>query len=107
MIALALVLALQELKAGAAKSTDETVKKQIGGWKVFKSSEDMAGNALYVVMIDPTVKDTEYELFGIVQKVMTPEERRAPETLELFKKWQAAFAAGYNKLNRSPVGGGM
>ena len=96
-----------KLKAGAAKSTDETIKKQIAGWKVFKSSEDMAGNALYVVMIDPAVKDTEYELFGIVQKVMTPEELRAPETQEMFKKWQAAFAAGYNKLNLSPVGGGM
>ena len=66
-----------------------------------------SGNALYVVMIDPAVKDTEYELFGIVQKVMTPEELRAPETQEMFKKWQAAFAAGYNKLNLSPVGGGM
>ena len=95
-----------KIKAGAAKSTDDAIKKQIAGWKVFKSSEDMTGNALYVVTIDPAVKDTEYELFGIVQKVMTPEELRAPETQEMFKKWQAAFAAGYNKLNLSPVGGG-
>jgi hypothetical protein len=98
---------IAKLKSGGAKTADETIKKQLAGWKVFKSSEDMAGNALYVVMIDPAVKDAEYELFGIVQKVMTPEELRAPETQDMFKKWQAAFAAGYNKLNLTPVGGGM
>jgi hypothetical protein len=76
------------------------------GWKVYKSAEGMQGNALYVVMVDPVVKDGEYELFSLLGKVMTPDELRAPATVELFKKFQAAFAAGYNKLNLSPVGGG-
>jgi hypothetical protein len=97
-----------KLKAGEAKATDETVKKQLSTMKIFKSSEDMQGNALYVVVIDPTVKDSEYELFALLQKVMTPDELRAPETIEWFKRATAAFAAGYNKLNLTPVtGGGM
>src|SRR5688572_8946643 len=52
-----------KLSASVAKSTDETVKKQMGSFKVYKSSEAMGGNALYVVVVDPAVKDAEYELF--------------------------------------------
>jgi hypothetical protein len=96
-----------KIRAGAAKSTDEAVKKALAGWKVYKSSDDMQGNALYVIVTDPAVKDAEYELFGILQKVMTPDELRAPETQEFFKRAQTAFAAPYNKLSLSPVGGGM
>ena len=96
-----------KIRAGAAKSTDEALKKQLAGWKVFKSAEDMQGNALYVIVADPTVKETEYELFGLLQKVMTPDELRSEETQAFFKRAQAAFAAPYNKLNLAPVGGGM
>jgi hypothetical protein len=97
---------IAKLKAGAAKTEDASVKSAMTGWKVYKSAEGMQGNALYVVMVDPVVKDGEYELFSLLGKVMTPDEVRAPATVELFKKFQAAFAAGYNKLNLSPVGGG-
>ena len=34
---------------------------------------------------------------------MTPDELRAPETSEWFKKATGAFAAGYNKLSLTPV----
>jgi len=98
---------LTKLKAAVAKTTDEAVKKQMAGFKVYKSAEDMAGNALYVVMIDPTVKDVEYELFAVLQKVLTPEELRDPAVIEMSKKAAAAFAVGYNKLNLSPLGGGQ
>ena len=98
---------LTKLKAAVAKTTDEAVKKQMAGFKVYKSAEDMAGNALYVVMIDPTVKDVEYELFAVLQKVLTPEELRDPAIIEMSKKAAAAFAVGYNKLNLTPLGGGQ
>lgn len=96
-----------KLKAGAAKTTDETVKKQMTGFKIYKSGEPMGANALYVVVVDPAVKDVEYELFGILQKVLTPEELRDAAVIEMSKKAAAAFAQGYNKLNLTPVGGGM
>src|SRR5262245_29618092 len=76
---------MAKIRAGAAKSTDEAVKKQMAGFKAYKSSEDMAGNALYVIVIDPTVKEAEYELFGILQKVLTPEELRDPAVIEMSK----------------------
>jgi len=98
---------IAKLKAGVAKTTDEAVKKQMAGFKIYKSSEPMGANALYVATIDPAVKDTEYELFAILQKVLTPEELRDPAVIEMSKKAAAAFAMGYNKLNLTPVGGGM
>jgi hypothetical protein len=94
---------MTKLKAGVAKTTDEGVKKQMAGFKVYKSSEDMAGNALYVVVIDPATKDVEYELFGVLQKVLTPEELRDAAIIEMSKKAAAAFASGYNKLNLTPL----
>jgi hypothetical protein len=96
-----------KLKAGVAKTSDATIKQQMGSWKVYKSAEKMGENALYVVVVDPAIKGNEYELFAVLQKVLTPEELRDPATQELFKKAAAAFAAGYNKLNLTPVGGGM
>jgi hypothetical protein len=98
---------ITKIKASVAKTTDEAVKKQMANFKIYKASEPMAGNTLYVVVIDPTVKDTEYELFAILQKVLTPEELRDPAIIEMSKKAAAAFAVGYNKLNLTPLGGGM
>ncbi len=98
---------IAKIKAGAAKSSDATVKQQMSGMKIYKSSEPMANNALYVVVVDPAVKNTEYELFAILQKVLTPEELRDPAVIEMSKKAAAAFAVGYNKLNLTPLGGGQ
>jgi hypothetical protein len=94
---------IAKLRAAAAKSSDATVKDQMGKLKIYKSSEPMANNALYVVVVDPAVKGTEYELFAILQKVLTPEELRDPAVIEMSKKAAAAFAVGYNKLNLTPV----
>ncbi len=36
---------------------------------------------------------------------MTPEEMRAPETQEMWKKYVDAFAAGLSKLSLTQLGG--
>ena len=95
---------VSKLRAGAAKAEDATVKAQLSSIKVYKTAEGAAGgNALYVILFDPATKDAEYELFQLLQKVMTPDELRSPETQEFFKKATGAFAAGYNKLSLTPV----
>jgi len=97
-----------KIKAGASKATDATVKSQIAAMKVFKAAEPgPSGNAVYVIFFDPASKGAEHELFNLLQKVLTPEELRAPEIAEFFKKATGAFASGYNKLSLTPVGGGM
>jgi hypothetical protein len=95
---------LTKLRDGLAKATDAGLKEQFGNFKVYKATEQMGTNALYVVLADPVAGPKgEYEFFQVLQKVMTPEELRAPETQEMFKKFSAAFAAPYNKLNLTPV----
>jgi hypothetical protein len=94
-----------KLKAGFAKTQDETMKKQAAGFKVYKSSEPFSTNALYVVLVDPSVPASEYDLFQMLAKTMTPDEQRAPETADMWKRYADAFAAGLSKLSLTQLGG--
>ena len=93
-----------KLKAGLAKTQDAGLKQQAAGLKVYKATEPFGTNALYVVTMDPAVPASEYELFSMMQKTMTPDELRAPETIENWKRFQAAFATGLSKLSLTPLG---
>ena len=93
-----------KLKTGLAATQDATLKQQAAGLKVYKSTEPFAQNVLYVVTMDPTVPEFRYELFAMLQKTMTPDQLRAPETAEMWKKYAAAFAAGLSKLSLTPLG---
>ncbi len=92
-----------KLKAGLAKSTKESLKQQATGLKVYKATEPFGQNALYVVTMDPAMPNSEYELFSMMQQTMTPDELRAPETIENWKKYQDAFATGLSKLSLTPI----
>ena len=98
---------ITKLKSGLAKATDAKLQQQGQSLKVYKAAEPMGGNALYVIHIEPAVPDAEYELFQLMSKTMTPEELRAPEAAEMWKRYQGAFAAGMSKLSLTPVGGGQ
>jgi hypothetical protein len=93
----------KKLLAGLAKSTDPVVKQQASGFKIYKSAEPIGPNALYVVMIEPVVPNSEYELFAMLLKTMTPEEQRAPEAADMWKRYVAAFATGPNRLSLTPI----
>jgi hypothetical protein len=95
-----------KLKAGAAKVADETLKKQLTGLKFYKVTEPAPGPAtLYVVLVEPSVPAGEYELFSMLQKTMTPDELRAPEAADMWKRYADAFVSGMNKLSLTAVGG--
>lgn len=94
-----------KLKAGFAKTQDETLKKQAAGFKVYKSAEPFGPNTLYVVQLEPTVQGAEYELFNMLLRTMTPDEQRAPDAAEMWKRYADAFAAGLSKLSLTPIGG--
>jgi len=93
-----------KLKAAVATATDPAIKAQAGSWKIYKASEPMAGSTLYVVLIDPATAGTEYNPIDVLFKTMTDEQKRAPETQDMFKRFAAAFA-GVNRLNVTPIGG--
>jgi hypothetical protein len=95
-----------KLKAGAAKTQDETLKKQLSGLKFYKVAEPGPGPAtLYVVFVEPAVPASEYELFQLISKTMTPDEQRAPETADMWKRYADAFVSGMNKLSLTSLGG--
>jgi len=93
-----------KLKAAVASATDPAIKSQASAWKIYKASEPMAGSTLYVVLIDPATAGTEYNPIDVLFKTMTDEQKRAPETQDMFKRFAAAFA-GVNRLNVTPIGG--
>jgi len=94
-----------KLKAGLAKSQDPALKSQAAGMKFYKSTEPFGPNALYVVLIEPAVAATEYDLFQMLAKTMTPDEQRAPETADMWKKYADAFPSGMSKLSLTLLGG--
>ncbi len=91
-----------KVRAGLAKSEDPIRKQQAGSMKIYKSNEPMSGNALYVMMIDPTVKAAEYDLFALLAESLG-KEYGTPENQAMVKKYVDAFAAGPNRLNLSPL----
>jgi hypothetical protein len=101
--------AFEELVAklrDALAKTDNAELKQQAGFKVYKAAEGMQGNALYVVVVDPAVPNVEYQFLDVLNKTLTDDQKRAPETREMFARFAAAFAS-LNKLNLTPVGGGQ
>src|SRR5882672_6421755 len=94
----------KKLKAGLAKATDPQLQEQAKGFKIFKSAEPFGKNALYVIVIDPVVPSGEYDVFAMLQKTMTPDELRAPETAEMWKRFTGAFASGPSLLSLTPIG---
>ena len=93
-----------KLKAGLAKTQDATLKQQAAGFKIYKSAEPFGPNALYVVTIEPAVPNAEYELFDMLRRTMTPEELRAPEAVEMWKRYANAFPSGPSRLSLTPIG---
>jgi hypothetical protein len=103
---------MAKLKTALAASSDAALKAQGASMKMYKASEPMAGNTLYVLVADPATPNTEYYPLQLLAKVMTDDEKRAPDAAEMFKKYANAFAGtpekpGVNKLNLTAIGGGM
>jgi hypothetical protein len=96
-----------KLKSSLTASADPGLKAAGAAFKFYKAAEPMGGNALFVVLVDPSVANTEYDFFILFNKTLTPEQQRDPANVEAFKRWAGAFAAGPNRLNLTPVGGGM
>ena len=97
---------LAKTRTAAGASADAAVKQQ-ANVKVYKSSEPgTGGNALYVVLYDPTTAGAEHYWLDVFNKTLTPDQQRDPVTREMYTKWAASIAS-MNQLNLTIVGGGM
>jgi hypothetical protein len=97
---------MNKIKSGVGNSSDAAVKAQAGSWKFYKASEPAGANVMYIVVIEPAKADTEYQFLEVLNKTLTDEQKRDPATQEMYKKYAGAIAS-MNKLNISPVGGGL
>jgi hypothetical protein len=85
---------IAKLKESLAKSDDPVHKAMAQGWRVYKNPEPIAGgNFLYVFIVDPVVKDADYTLMKIINKVFPAEVQ------ELFKVYSAAYGGGVTLQN--------
>jgi hypothetical protein len=82
------------LKEALAKSEDPVRRQQAAGWKVFKVADaTQTGIAIYVLIMDPVVKEADYTPLKILY------EGFQTEGADLLATWKDALATGGSKLN--------
>jgi|SRR6185503_9108568 len=89
---------ITKLKEALAKSEKPERKQQAATWKVFKSPDPAGGNALYVFVIDPSVKNADYTVSTILAEAFPPQEVN-----DLYKKYAESYASGQNFVNLSLI----
>jgi hypothetical protein len=77
---------LTKVRDALQKSDKPERKQQAAGWRVFKSSQQMQGNAVYIMRIDPVIKGQEYDITRLIAEVFPVEVQ------EIFPKYRDAFA---------------
>jgi hypothetical protein len=88
-----------KLKEALQKSEKPERKQQAASWKVFRSPDPAAGGAaLYVFLIDPSVKGADYTVSNILAEAFPPAEVNA-----LYKQYADAYASGQNFVNLTLV----
>ena len=87
-----------KLKEALRKSEKPERKQQAASWKIFKSPEPAGANALYVFVIDPSVKGADYSVANILAEAFP-----AAEVNDLYQKYADAYAQGQNIVNLSLV----
>jgi hypothetical protein len=91
-------MVLNKTKEALTKSDKPERKQQAASWRVYKSDQAAAnGNVTYVMIIDPALKDADYNIVNILNEVF-PAEIQA-----LFKSYTEAFASGLIPINLVPV----
>lgn len=89
---------MAKLHEAVAASPDPVRKEQAAGWRVFKAVEPGPNNtALYVFLIDPAVKGSDYAFWK------TMYEAFPAEVQELYRLYTAATAGGQTLLNLQKV----
>ncbi|HEY9465105.1 MAG TPA: hypothetical protein VIR54_18560 [Vicinamibacterales bacterium] len=92
-------MAMGYLQAALAASTNERVRAQAAGWRIFKATEAAPGGAvLYVFLLDPTVTGADYSLGRILADAY-PDQAKLQEIWKLY----SGSVTGGSLLNLTPV----
>jgi hypothetical protein len=90
---------IARLKESLAKNEKPERKAMAAGWKVYKSSDGMAGNTLYVHIVDPVAPGQNYlETYKLINETFPQEVQ------DLYAKTKDAFVPnGLGRLNLTLV----
>ncbi|MCC7123920.1 MAG: hypothetical protein IT178_03670 [Acidobacteria bacterium] len=77
---------LAKYKESLAKSENPQRKQQLEGIKIYKGSQPVQGNAVYFMMVDPVIKDQEYDISRIIAEVFPVEVQ------QIFELYKGSFA---------------
>ena len=90
---------IAKLKESLAKNEKPERKAMAAGWKVYKSSEPMNGNTLYVHIVDPVSPGQNYlETYKLISETFPAEVQ------DLYGKTKDAFVpGGLGRLNLTLV----
>jgi hypothetical protein len=89
---------IAKVKEALAASADPVRKQQAAGWKVYKAVEPGPNNtALYVFVIDPAVKGSDYAFWKTLYDAFPA------ETQELYRLYSASTSGGQSLLNLTLV----
>lgn len=77
---------IAKYKESLEKSEKPVRKQQLAGMKFFKSSQMANNNAVYILYVDPVVKDEEYDISRVIAEVFPTEVQ------DVFAKYKDAFA---------------
>ena len=91
-------MVMNKTKEALTKSEKPERKQQAASWRVYKSdAPGPGGNVTYVMIIDPAIKDADYNIVNILNEAF-PAEIQA-----LYKSYTDAFASGLIPINLLPV----
>jgi hypothetical protein len=91
--------AMGYLQTALAASTNERVRAQAAGWRIFRASEaGPGGTVLYVFLLDPTVAGADYGLGRILAEAY-PDQMKLQEIWKLY----SGSVTGGSLLNLSPL----
>ncbi len=90
---------LAKLKEALQNSDNPVRRQQLASWKVFKSTEPVQGNIMYLFLMNPTVPDANYAISMILNEAF-PAEVQA-----LYEKFSGAYNGGQSIMNLEPVAG--
>ena len=91
--------AMGYLQAALAMSTNERVRAQAAGWRIFKASETGPNNSvLYAFVLDPTVAGADYSLGRILADAY-PDQAKLQEIWKLY----SGSVTGGSLLNLTPL----
>lgn len=89
---------MERTKQALMASEKPERRRQAANWKVFRAVEaGPQGAVTYIVIMDPAVKDADYNIVNILNEAFPTEIQ------DLFKAYSEAFASGMVPINLSLV----